>query len=101
MRLITASALGAFAGALILAACSSAAGPVDLAENASAAPPRVCAAEQYQILVGELAGEVDTATLPQPVRLLGMEDEVSPTPDPARLTLTTGGDGRISSVVCN
>lgn len=101
MRLILSSAAGGLIGAVILAACSSAAGPVDLAEDAGPAAPRMCAADSYQILVGELAGEVDTATLPQPVRMIGVDDELSPTPEIGRLTLVAGTDGRVSEVVCN
>jgi hypothetical protein len=99
MRLILSSALGATLGFLALAACSQTAS----ADLAAAGPPPagVCAAETYQLLVGQPAGEVDTGSLPQPVRVLGAGESLSPTPMISRMTIVTTGDGRVGQVVCN
>jgi hypothetical protein len=99
MRLILSSAAGAALGLLALAACSQTA----RADLAAAGPPAagVCVAETYQLLVGQPAGEVDTSSLPQPVRILGASESLSPTPMISRMTIVTTGDGRVGEVVCN
>jgi hypothetical protein len=102
MRLITAAAPAVTAGVtLLLSACSQSLGldPAALALPAPAA--ETCAADTYQTLVGQLAGEVDTTSLPQPTRVVGSSAALTAEPVPGRMTLVTAGDGRVAQVLCN
>lgn len=99
MRLILTSALGAVLGLTVLAACSQSLG-ADMAAPVAAAPA-ACAAESYQVLVGQPAGEVDTASLPQPVRVVSAGEAMSGAPSPGRMTIVSADDGRVGQVICS
>ena len=99
MRVILSSALGAVTGLVLLAACSQTAA-ADLAA-AGPEPAGVCAAGDYQMLVGQRAGEIDTTSLPQPVRMLEAGQSPADAPMASRLTIVTTADGRVGEVVCN
>jgi len=102
MRLITASAPAVTAGVtLLLSACSQSIGLDPAAPTLPAPAAEACAADTYQTLVGQLAGEVDMATLPQPTRVVGSGAALTGEPVPDRLTLVTAGDGRIAQVLCH
>ncbi|PWE17338.1 hypothetical protein DDZ18_06535 [Marinicauda salina] len=64
-----------------------------------AAPPS-CAAERYQVLVGQLRAEIDEASLPHPLRVYNRGDMVTQDYRPDRLNLVVGADGRIVEVYC-
>lgn len=89
----------AFAAFALLAACATAADTpedevVDLSDG------RECAAQQFQLLVGQLRNEVDTSTLPVPYRVYGRDDAVTMDYRPDRLNVVVGADGRVERVTC-
>lgn len=97
MRLILSSAGGAVFGLLILTACSQAsAARFEALEEPASAP---CPAAEYQTLVGQLAGEVDMGSLPQPSLLL-RDGETPAAVDLERMTLLVDADGRVAQVGC-
>ena len=97
MRLILSSTGGALCGLLFLAACSQTGATQMEALTEPASAP--CAAAEWQMLVGQIAGEVDMASLPQPSMMI----ETGATPadiDRSRMMLAVGEDGRVSHVDC-
>lgn len=83
-------------GLLFLAACSqTGAARLEAMTEPASAP---CAAPDWQTLVGQIAGEVDMASLPQPSMMV-QEGEAPAEIDRARMTLTVA-DGRVSRVDC-
>lgn len=99
MRLIVPAATGALLALTALAACSQTVETDFPVADAEAAAP--CAASSYQVLIGQPAGEIDTSSLPQPVRMLGAGEVLSPAPSPGRMTIVTNQDGRVGQVICN
>ncbi len=62
--------------------------------------PAPCAAEAFQILIGQPAGEIHLESLPHPVRVTSVAAMEDADVDPARLTLLSGANGRVAEVVC-
>lgn len=59
-----------------------------------------CAAQQFQLLIGQLREEVDTSTLPVPYRMYGRGDAVTMDYRPDRLNVVIGDNGRVERVTC-
>ncbi len=59
-----------------------------------------CPAEHFQLLVGQLRGELDTSTLPVPYRIYGRGDAVTMDYRPNRLNVVIGDDDRVERVSC-
>lgn len=59
-----------------------------------------CAADAYQVLVGQRAVEVDRASLPAPHRVYGPGDAVTMDYRPDRLNIVVGEDGTVVEVKC-
>ncbi|WP_421858297.1 I78 family peptidase inhibitor [Oceanicaulis sp.] len=86
---------------LTLTACASS--PSMKNPNAGADPmpePQPCAAEAYQVLVGQPVGGVHTDSLPRPYRVYGPGDAVTMDYRPDRLNIVVGDDGEIIEVKC-
>ena len=62
--------------------------------------PQLCAAEAYQVLVGQPIGGVHTDSLPEPHRVYGLGDPVTLDYRPNRLNIVVGEDGAILEVKC-
>lgn len=89
--------------ALGLAACASVPGtepaqPPIVDRTGDTAP--ACAAGAYQVLVGQLIGEVHTESLPEPNRIYGQGDMITMDYRPDRLNVIVGDDGRVAEVRC-
>lgn len=61
---------------------------------------RECAAEQYQVLIGQRVSEVHTDSLPSPRRIYAHGDPVTMDYRPDRLNIVTDGRGVVISVRC-
>jgi hypothetical protein len=61
---------------------------------------RECAAEQFQVLVGQRASEVHTDSLPYPHRVYAHGDPVTMDYRPDRLNVVTDARGVVISVAC-
>lgn len=61
---------------------------------------RECAAEQYQVLVGQRVSEVHTDSLPSPRRIYAHGDPVTMDYRPDRLNIVTDEQGVIIAVRC-
>lgn len=59
-----------------------------------------CAAEQYQVLVGQQVWEVHTDSLPSPHRVYAHGDPVTMDYRPDRLNIVTDQRGVVMSVAC-
>lgn len=89
------------AAGLTLTACATTASTTN--PNAGAGPmpePQPCAAEAYQVLVGQPVGGVHTDSLPRPHRVYGLGDPVTMDYRPDRLNIVVGEDGVITEVKC-
>jgi len=61
---------------------------------------RACAAEQYQVLVGQRVAEVHTDSLPPPHRVYAHGDPVTMDYRPDRLNIVTDARGVVIDVRC-
>ncbi len=61
---------------------------------------QTCAAAQYQAIVGQALGEIDTENLPWRLRIYSVYTPVSMDHLPERLNIVVGDDGRIVNVNC-
>ena len=61
---------------------------------------QLCAAEAYQVLVGQPVGGVHTDSLPRPHRVYGPHDVVTMDYRPDRLNIVVGDGGEIIEVKC-
>ncbi|MCP2670015.1 I78 family peptidase inhibitor [Maricaulaceae bacterium EIL42A08] len=59
-----------------------------------------CAAEAYQVLVGQRIGEVYTESLPVPHRIYSTTDMVTMDYRPERLNIVTSPEGEVVEVKC-
>ncbi len=59
-----------------------------------------CAAEAYQVLVGQRIGEVYTESLPVPHRIYSVTDMVTMDYRPERLNIVTSPEGEVVEVKC-
>jgi hypothetical protein len=59
-----------------------------------------CAADQYQMLVGQLIGEVHTDSLPQPLRIYGPDQMVTMDYRPDRMNIVLDADDIVVEVRC-
>ena len=62
--------------------------------------PQPCAAEAYQVLVGQPVGGVHTDSLPRPHRVYGPGDMITEDYRPDRLNIVVGENGVIAEVKC-
>ena len=88
---------------LTLTACATTASTVNPDAGAGPVPapqPQPCAAEAYQVLVGQPVGGVHTDSLPRPHRVYGQGDPVTMDYRPDRLNIVVGEDGSIIEVKC-
>jgi hypothetical protein len=98
------------AGLLLVAACASVSEP-PMAEG----PPIVdrtgevptgdaeapqCAAEAYQVLVGQPIGEIDTDSLPIPLRIYGPDQMITMDYRPDRMNIVLDADDIVVEVRC-
>ena len=91
------------AAGLTLTACASTASTVNPDAGAGPVPTpeaQPCAAEAYQVLVGQPVGGVHTDSLPRPHRVYGQGDPVTIDYRPDRLNIVVGEDGSIIEVKC-
>jgi hypothetical protein len=91
------------AAGLTLTACATTASTTN--PNAGFQPepmpdPQPCAAEAYQVLVGQPVGGVHTDSLPRPHRVYGPGDAVTMDYRPDRLNIVVGDDGTVAEVKC-
>ncbi len=61
---------------------------------------RECAAEQYQVLIGQRVSEIHTESLPSPRRVYAHGDAVTMDYRPDRLNIVTDESGIVISVRC-
>lgn len=93
--------LAILAAGLTLTACATTASTTNANAGADPMPePRTCAAEAYQVLVGQPIGGVHTDSLPEPHRVYGLGDPVTMDYRPNRLNIVVGEDGAILEVKC-
>lgn len=59
-----------------------------------------CAAEAYQVLIGQRIGEVYTESLPVPHRIYSTTDMVTLDYRPERLNIVTSPEGEVVEVKC-
>ena len=59
-----------------------------------------CAAEAYQVLVGQPAADIHVESLPRPHRIYGRGDMVTMDYRSDRLNIIIGDDGRVADVRC-
>lgn len=90
----------AFASLAMLAACATVAETGTGDEVVDLSDGRECPAQHFQMLVGQLRGEVDTSTLPVPYRMYGRDDAVTMDYRPDRMNVVVGENGRVERVVC-
>ena len=98
------------AGLLVIAACASVSEP-PMAED----PPIIdrtggvatgeadvpqCAAEAYQVLVGQPIGEIDTDSLPVPLRIYGPDQMITMDYRPDRMNIVLDADDIVVEVRC-
>ena len=84
--------------AAALSACASIDREEDVVDRTGGG--RSCAAEQYQMLVGQPGADIDAATLPQPARVYGPGDAVTMDYRTDRLNVEIGEDGAVRRVYC-
>jgi len=60
----------------------------------------MCAADQYQMLVGQPIGEVHTDSLPQPLRVYGPDQMVTMDYRPDRMNIVLDADDIVVEVRC-
>jgi hypothetical protein len=104
----------AFAGLVLLAAsaCTAMPGPSEppgvsgpvmteptIVDRTGDAEPS-CAAEAYQVLVGQRVGEIDRASLPVPNRVYGRGDMITMDFRMDRMNIVVGNDGLVQEVKC-
>lgn len=90
----------AFASLALLAACATAADNGTGEEYVDLSDGRECPARHFQLLVGQLRGEVDTSTLPVPYRMYGRGDAVTMDYRPDRMNIVIGDNDRVERVAC-
>jgi hypothetical protein len=93
------------AAALFMTACQTM--PVELETPAPEYPvidktgeAHMCAAEQYQVLVGQRVDDVHTDSLPSPRRVYAQGDMVTMDYRPDRLNIVTNARGVVIEVRC-
>jgi hypothetical protein len=59
-----------------------------------------CAADQYQMLVGQPIGEVHTDSLPQPLRIYGPDQMITMDYRPDRMNIVLDADDIVIEVRC-
>ncbi len=59
-----------------------------------------CAAARYQAMVGRPIGEVDTAALPQPLRVYSFGSRITADHRPERMNVVLEADGRVRAIHC-
>lgn len=89
-----------FAAFAMLAACATAPGDVQEDPVVDPSGGRECPAEEFQMLVGQLRGEIDASTLPVPHRIYGRGDAVTMDYRSDRMNIVVGNDGRVERVSC-
>ena len=95
--------LAILAAGLTLTACATTATTTNPGAGFQPDPmpePELCAAEAYQVLVGQPVGGVHTDSLPRPHRVYGPGDMITEDYRPGRLNIVVGDDGVISEVKC-
>jgi hypothetical protein len=86
---------------LTLTACASSPSMTNPNAGADLMPePQACAAEAYQVLVGQPVGGVHTDSLPRPHRVYGPGDVVTMDYRADRLNIVVGDGGEIIEVKC-
>lgn len=89
----------AFASFALLAACATAeTSSEDVVVDRSGG--RECPAARFQMLVGQLRGEIDASTLPVPYRIYGRDEAVTTDYRPERMNVVIGENGRVERVAC-
>ena len=90
--------LALLSAALLLTACATPPGGGDIA-----APdhfePGACAAEAYQVLIGQRTVEIHEPSLPRPYRIYARGDAVTMDHRPDRLNIVTE-NGVVAEVTC-
>ncbi|MGY6663329.1 MAG: I78 family peptidase inhibitor [Glycocaulis sp.] len=89
-----------FASLAMLAACATAVDGTDGGEVIDRSGSGDCPAAQFQLLVGQMRGEIDTSTLPVPYRIYGRDDAVTMDYRPDRMNIVIGDNGRVERVSC-
>ncbi|MGP1275257.1 MAG: I78 family peptidase inhibitor [Caulobacterales bacterium] len=84
----------------LLAACATAVETETVDEVVDLSGGRECPAAQFQLLVGQLRGEIDTSTLPVPHRIYGRGDAVTMDYRSDRMNIVIGEDNRVEQVTC-
>jgi len=85
---------------LTMTACATAPRAADPAPPPPSVVQDTCAAEAYQVLVGQRVSEVHTDSLPQPLRVYGRGDAVTMDFRPDRMNILVGDNGVIAEVKC-
>jgi hypothetical protein len=88
------------AGGLSLAACSATGSGGNDDPRILPEPTGQCAAEAYQVLIGQQIGEVHTDSLPRPHRVYSVFDMITQDYRPDRLNVVVGEDGAVVEVRC-
>lgn len=98
------------AGMLLVAACASVSEPpmaedppiIDrTGDNVMSEPDAPqCAAEAYQVLVGQPIGEIDTESLPVPLRIYGPDQMITMDHRPDRMNIVLDADDIVVEVRC-
>jgi hypothetical protein len=101
-----------FAAALLMSACASMSETPDqpdeptIVDRTGDVIPRdtidepMCAADAYQMLVGQPIGEVHTESLPQPLRVYGPDQMVTMDYRPDRMNIVLDADDIVVEVRC-
>lgn len=84
----------------MLAACATAVETETVDEVVDLSGGRECPAAQFQLLVGQLRGEIDASTLPVPYRIYGRGDAVTMDYRSDRMNIVIGEDNRVEQVTC-
>lgn len=90
----------AFASLAALAACATAADDTQQDQVVDLSGGRECPAAEFQLLVGQLRGEIDASTLPVPYRIYGRGDAVTMDHRPDRMNVVIGENDRVERVAC-
>lgn len=90
----------AFASLALLAACATVADDGSTDEVVDLSGGRECPAARFQMLVGQLRGEIDASTLPVPYRIYGRGEAVTMDYRPERMNVVIGNNGRVERVAC-
>jgi len=86
------------AAVLVVAACAST--PEASDDLVSLPGETACAADAYQVLVGQPIGEVHTDSLPQPLRVYEITDMVTMDHRPDRMNVVVSPEGEVVEVKC-